>query len=416
MDHITIGGRTFKVEPPDPYRNDIVLTDAEDVASVTTQRYSASDEDVLISDPGKERTATTRRVLRYEIVPNNLRDASATVKVDLLHQRRGSRSIPAGIDWKDAEPFDLRTLGAHQEVRMPLSCGETKRLYQELTRLYRASGGYQPEPFDSDPPVVNGDDVTILRGREKQIIEQLLEQEGEAFWDHVEALQPNLLEAVAVKKQHQARRLSLQTFESEMDWDIWDESEWERFFRDNTWIFGYGLSYQFLSTVQNQPHYGGTTVSGRGAQRGDSLMATEAAARVTVLVDIKKPSSPLLAQTPYRGASVYRVATEVSGGIAQLQANCFTWATQGSQHPANRIDFEQRGIHTYEPKGILVVGSTSQFEGDSSKMASFALFRRNLHNPEIITFDELLERARYIIELDTLHERVEPSDVQGDEA
>ena len=32
------------------------------------------------------------------------------------------------------------------------------------------------------------------------------------------------------------------------------------------------------------------------------------------------------------------------------------------------------------------------------KANSFERFRRELRNPEIITYDELLERARYIIE------------------
>jgi hypothetical protein len=34
----------------------------------------------------------------------------------------------------------------------------------------------------------------------------------------------------------------------------------------------------------------------------------------------------------------------------------------------------------------------------SSKRRSFELFRRNLTQPEILTFDELFERARFIIE------------------
>ena len=29
--------------------------------------------------------------------------------------------------------------------------------------------------------------------------------------------------------------------------------------------------------------------------------------------------------------------------------------------------------------------------------ATFELFRRNLHNPEVLTFDELLGRAKYIV-------------------
>ena len=34
---------------------------------------------------------------------------------------------------------------------------------------------------------------------------------------------------------------------------------------------------------------------------------------------------------------------------------------------------------------------------NEEKYSSFELFRRNIQNPEIITFDELYERATYIV-------------------
>jgi hypothetical protein len=50
------------------------------------------------------------------------------------------------------------------------------------------------------------------------------------------------------------------------------------------------------------------------------------------------------------------------------------------------------------------VGSLSQLLGDSggpidNKVHSFELFRRNLHEREVITFDELLARAEWHVKL-----------------
>lgn len=67
------------------------------------------------------------------------------------------------------------------------------------------------------------------------------------------------------------------------------ENNWQDFFEENTWIFGYGLRYQILRVIQPQPNYGGVAVDGRGGQRGDFLTATEAETRFTCLVEIKKP-------------------------------------------------------------------------------------------------------------------------------
>ena len=55
----------------------------------------------------------------------------------------------------------------------------------------------------------------------------------------------------------------------------------------------------------------------------------------------------------------------------------------------------------YAPKAYLVVGSLDEFTGDfgvnQEQFRSFELFRRNTFSPEIITFDELYERARFIV-------------------
>ena len=55
----------------------------------------------------------------------------------------------------------------------------------------------------------------------------------------------------------------------------------------------------------------------------------------------------------------------------------------------------------YLPKAYLVVGNLSTFIGDhgvnQEQFRSFELFRRNTFSPEIITFDELYERAKFIV-------------------
>ena len=58
-------------------------------------------------------------------------------------------------------------------------------------------------------------------------------------------------------------------------------------------------------------------------------------------------------------------------------------------------------IYNYHPKAYLVIGSMGEFSTDNGinkdKLRSFELFRKNIVSPEIITFDELYERARFIV-------------------
>ena len=59
-------------------------------------------------------------------------------------------------------------------------------------------------------------------------------------------------------------------------------------------------------------------------------------------------------------------------------------------------------------QGILVIGNTSELDNED-KMRSFELFRRNLQNPEIITYDELLARTKFVVKYDEYIKDVSPS-------
>lgn len=60
-------------------------------------------------------------------------------------------------------------------------------------------------------------------------------------------------------------------------------------------------------------------------------------------------------------------------------------------------------VHVVRPRSFVVAGQLDQFRGPSgvhtAKYRSFELYRRNLYEPEIVTFDELLARAEWHISL-----------------
>ncbi len=174
-----------------------------------------------------------------------------------------------------------------------------------------------------------------------------------------------------------------------------DEAIWQFFFTENQWIFGYGLKYQFLGLITDQPHYGGESVIGTGGQRGDYLMATGADKRFTVLVEIKTPQADLVRNGIRSG--VHSVGIALVDGVSQLQINCQTWETEGSRTDANRELALQNNFYTHEPRAILIIGHTKQLDS-LNKKNSFEIFRANLRSPEILTFDELYQRAKYIVE------------------
>ena len=255
---------------------------------------------------------------------------------------------------------------------------------------------------DSELEISRTEEIIKIPKNIKHFIEKLIaEDHGEEVWKELLNSDPNLATRLALARVQMNRSKSLEIFEQNLDCNNSDERFWQCFFLKNDWIFGYGLNYQFIDLITEQPNYGGSNFTGKGEQKGDYLANTNADSKFTVLVEIKTPKTQLLA---YNKSSEHReirngvwmLSEELLGAVSQIQVNLNTW-NRNSQVPVNAKPLGERSIFTVEPKGILIIGNTSEFEKQESKVNCFELFRRNLHNPEVLTFDEIYERAKFIV-------------------
>jgi hypothetical protein len=184
------------------------------------------------------------------------------------------------------------------------------------------------------------------------------------------------------------------------------EAVWQQFFENNSWIFGYGLNYIFTSSLDDKKLEQITTgysVQGSG-KRVDALMRTRGLISSLCFVEIKTHRTPLLSQgEPYR-AECWAISDELSGSISQIQKT----VQKAIKSIQTRLEIQSNeGNPTgevaflYQPKAYVVIGSLGEFLTErginEQKFSSFELFRRNTVNPEIITFDELFERAKFIV-------------------
>ncbi|WP_159452352.1 Shedu anti-phage system protein SduA domain-containing protein [Singulisphaera sp. GP187] len=128
-----------------------------------------------------------------------------------------------------------------------------------------------------------------------------------------------------------------------------------------------------MTSVQDQPYHGGggKRVSGKDGQRGDFLAASEADHHFTVLVEIKRPDS-LLGEVELCRSKVHRLGEERIGGVAQLQSNCRIWEIEGTRADGNREPMRQMACHTVQPKGVLVIGCTSQLDDTAKRNKCFS--------------------------------------------
>jgi hypothetical protein len=118
----------------------------------------------------------------------------------------------------------------------------------------------------------------------------------------------------------------------------------------------------------------------------------------------------LVAESSYR-AGVWQPSKELSGAVAQIQG---TVSAALEQWQAREVIVDREGnptgetLFTTEPRSFVICGSLSEFQAERGinerKFRSFELYRRSLIRPEIITFDELYERARFIVEADRIQD------------
>lgn len=85
----------------------------------------------------------------------------------------------------------------------------------------------------------------------------------------------------------------------------------------------------------------------------------------------------------------------------------FTWRAvilgTTSKRRRQREKCCRRGTFLIRPRSFVVVGTLNHLTGCGGgvlpdRFRSFELFRRNLHEPEIVTFDELVARAEWHVE------------------
>lgn len=183
------------------------------------------------------------------------------------------------------------------------------------------------------------------------------------------------------------------------------EALWQKYFEKNPWIFGYGLGYIFLESLEDkklEQVVQGYSLDTKG-KRVDALMKTKGMISNLCFVEIKTHLTKLLDSSAYR-AGCWAPSKELSGAIAQVQGT----VASAIDNLSSKINPSDSGgnptgeeIFNYQPKSYLVIGSLSEFVTENGvnrdKLRSFELLRKNTISPEIITFDELYERARFIV-------------------
>lgn len=178
----------------------------------------------------------------------------------------------------------------------------------------------------------------------------------------------------------------IERFEKKLDMAL-NEQHWQKFFEDNIFILSMLLARP-VSLAHTQFHAQTSQINGSGAQIGDFLF--KELGRPLAIVEIKRPSTPLMLSDSYRNKQVYGPHSELSGAITQvLFQQCSI---------RNNWLFHQSWLAGSLPDVIkcFVIAGTSP-TGEEQRRC-FDIFRNACKDVEVITYNELLAKLKQLLE------------------
>ena len=178
------------------------------------------------------------------------------------------------------------------------------------------------------------------------------------------------------------------------------EKVWQHFFENNQWIFGYGLDYKFQAILQREVHLNTSFLDQTNSVLADFLLGDK---KFTTFVEIKRPDTQIFAKSLNR-SGCWRLSSDLYDAHSQILEHK---ACGQIKLQMGSVNYDNNGEtiaqNSYDSKTILIISNWSEIDKDNPKnqeikKKTFELFRQNSKNVEIITFDELYDRAKFIVD------------------
>ena len=347
-------------------------------------------------------TATTRLVFRPQIIsnPNN---TSASVKGVFLFQRKSKN-----YQWVDVETIPLSSLKSGEGYKLELDSTELLNLTTELSSLYelhRKSG------------IPRGKTTLIKASPELQQLADLSTEDVNAFltanqavgtsiltklltWaielsdplplvQRLVSLSPNSLSKLNAAVGLQSLKSALQVWEANSESS--DEEFWQKTLTTHSFVLEQVFSWP-TTIVKGKAYVGGKSVFNTGGNIVDFLMKnrlTQSAA----LIEIKTPVTQLLG-SKYRDG-IYNVSPDMSGSLMQILNYKHSLQENYSSLKVDRSD----SFESFNPQCAVILGNATNELSQQDQRKSFELFRHQIPGVLIITFDELFDKTRRLIQM-----------------
>ncbi len=315
---------------------------------------------------------------------------------------KGNKKLIKATFWEDSRKLRTLNLQGYTGITEKPHNGSFCLIGQEINDFVEFVAHIQSYIFENQNSInITDEDLKKLTLSNNQIKDLMLENPDVLNEIFKSKITTEDLVAVGYRKKQ------LETFSDLLN-DESTESVWQYFFEKNNWIFGYGLSYIFLTNLDKkklEQYVTGRSVAGVGKEV-DGLMKSRGAISSLCFIEIKTHRTCLLegSSKPIR-SGCWAPSVDLTRAVAQIQGSVSLALDniKSQLNPADELGNPTgEQLFSYQPKSYLIIGSLNEFRTEDNlvnieKYRSFELYRKNITNPEIITFDELKERASHIV-------------------
>ena len=180
--------------------------------------------------------------------------------------------------------------------------------------------------------------------------------------------------------------------------EIWEENidneneeYWQQVLQNNSIVLSQLFSYPVVIT-KGKAYVGGKNIYNANGNIVDFLMSNKLT-KNTALIEIKTPKTKLVSSKYREG--VFNISQEVTGAIIQAASYKDSLLKEVKTLISNSsVDFE-----IFNPACLVIAGNFQKENLDFDQRRSFELFRGGLRDVQLITYDELFEKVRVLLNL-----------------
>lgn len=143
--------------------------------------------------------------------------------------------------------------------------------------------------------------------------------------------------------------------------------------------------------IKDNAYVGGMNIHRKDGRLVDYLFST-GSSNEAILIEIKTPVTKLLGGK-YRNS--YKISAELNGAVMQA----LDYRVTLIENIKSTSDNVERPLEHFNPKCLIIIGDGENELTDSGKRRSFELFRTNLQNVEVVTYDELFKKIEILAKL-----------------